>query len=313
MNKKIFKFCFVCITAFLLLNVKSDNSYAKELSAKNFEEIEEMLSDARRNALEEEPYIISVQAGQYNVGYEINMPSYTTLNFEQDAKINYTGSSEYVIRIKSGTNDVTINGGVFSDGGIIVTGGNNIIIENTTVDSPVNAGIVFKGENTNSSIIGNTVKNSERFSIALMGASFDGDIRENTITNSSDIALYLYNSTLKGDIYENTIEDCAASAFYAGNTPIDGDIRKNTIKNVKGNGIGIYHGSHVNAIDNNELIDIGGMHDGFNGDCGIHINADEGPGKKANPTYAKSITNNTLKNITYSGIALYSGPSGGKR
>ena len=90
----------------------------------------------------------------------------------------------------------------------------------------------------------------------------------------------MYNSTLKGNISGNTIKNCQKTAIYAGGTPINGDITNNTIKSVKGHGIGIYHGSHVNAIDSNNMDDIGGANNGGNGDCGIMINADEGSGKK---------------------------------
>lgn len=178
---------------------------------------------------------------------------------------------------------------------ILVKSSKNVSIENTVLDAPSYAGIVFKEDNKQCSITGNTIKNSKRFSIALLGAKFKGNIEENTITKSSDIAIYLYNSTLNGDIDSNEIKNCKATAIYAGQTAIEGDIRNNTIKNVKANGINIYHGSHVNAIDGNLLDGIGGRDSGFNGNTAISLNADEGPGKKHSQLMQKALQIISLK------------------
>ena len=308
---KLSKLFILCTITLFSLNTASRKSMAEEIKITDIENIGEALSEAEDNASKTNPYTISVQTGNYELNEEINIPSYTTLNFEPGTKISCDGISDnYAIRITSGTENSAINGGTFQGAGIFVKDSENITIENVTVNNPSECGILVKGVNKQGSIKVNTVTNSKKFSIAFMGAEFDGNIEKNTITKSSDIALYLYNSTLKGNISGNTIKNCQKTAIYAGGTPINGDITNNTIKSVKGHGIGIYHGSHVNAIDSNNMDDIGGANNGGNGDCGIMINADEGSGKKAYPTYVKSITNNTIKNVTYSGIKLYAGPSG---
>lgn len=309
--KNLFKLCFICSASFISLNAKYNNADAKELTISNNTEMEEALNEASINASEEEPYIISVEAGNYELKYETSIPNYTTLDFQDGANIECKNTGQFAIRMRNAKN-ISINGGNFSGAGIIVVGGSNISIENTVIENPSYCGIVFKGEDKQCSIKANTIKNAKRFSISLLDAEYKGNIEGNIITKSSDIAIYLYKSKLTGDIANNTIKNCKSRAIYAGHTPINGDIRSNTIKNIKGNGIGIYHGSSVNAIDGNLLDGIGGNNNGFNGNTAISLNADEGPGKKAYKTYAKSITNNIIKNVTYSGIALYSGPSGGK-
>lgn len=309
--KKIFKFCLICSAAFLSLNARDSIANAKEGTASSIEDMEVLLREARGNASEEEPYTISVEAGSYKLKSIIDVPDYTTLSFDKEAYITCKVSGDFAIRFRNGKNSA-IEGGNFNGSGILVNGGDNISITNTVIEKPVYGGIVFKGSNKGCSVSENKVNNSKKLSITLLGAKFEGNIEENTITKSTDIAIYIYNSELKGDIANNTIKNCKATGIYAGLSSIDGDIRENTLKNVKGQGIGIYHASHVNAIDGNLLDGIGGRDNGFNGNVAIMINADEGPGKKAYKTYAKKIINNTIKNVSYSGIAIYSGPSGKK-
>lgn len=309
--KDLFKFCFTCSVVFISLSARTGSADAKEASVSNIEDMQEMLREAGSEASEEEPYIISVEAGSYKLKSSIQVPDYTTLRLDKEAYIECKNTDEFAIRIRNGRN-AAVEGGSFNGAGILVNGGDNISITDTVIENPPYGGIVFKGINNGCSISGNTVNNSKKFSITLLGAKFKGNIEKNTITKSAEIAIYIYNSTLKGDIANNNIKNCKATGIYAGLSPLNGDIRENTIKNVKGNGIGIYHGSHVNAIDGNLLDGIGGRDSGFNGNTAISLNADEGPGKKAFKTYAKKIVNNTIKNVTYSGIALYSGPSGGK-
>lgn len=306
---KLYKLSALCITTIFSLNIATYKADAAEVDVSNVKEMEQSLSDAQDNASAENPYIISVKAGNYKLNYAINIPSYTTLVFEPEAKISC--SEDYAIRISSESVNSIVDGGYFKGTGIFVNGGKNITIKNTTLDSPSDCGILIKGDTSNVLVEENSVKKTKRFSIALMGADCKGDIQKNSITQSEDIALYLYNSSFKGDISGNSIKDCKKTAIYTGGTAINGDINDNTIKNVKGHGIGIYHGSHVNTIDGNKMNNIGGLNNGGNGDCGIMINADEGSGNKATPTYVKNITNNTIKNVTYSGIKLYAGPSGG--
>lgn len=309
--KNLFKFCFICSAAFIPLNAGDSVADAKEATVSSIEDMEGMLREAGREASEEEPYTISVEAGNYKIKSTIDIPDYTTLSLDEEAYIQCKNTGDFVIRIRNGKS-AAVEGGNFDGSGILVNGGNDISITNTVIENPKYGGIVFKGVNKECTVSGNTVNNSKKLSITLLGAGFEGNIEENTITKSTDIAIYIYNSNLKGDIANNNIKNCKATGIYAGLSSIDGDIRKNTLKNVKGQGIGIYHASHVNAIDGNLLDGIGGRDDGFNGNVAIMINADEGPGKKAYKTYAKKITNNTIKNVSYSGIAIYSGPSGKK-
>lgn len=305
---KAYKLCFICAAALLPFSIPAKKAGAAEIVVTDVKELNKALSDAKDNASKDEPYTISVQAGNYKLDYTINMPSYTTLVSGPGTTI-LCNTEEYAVLI-AGASDTAIDGGCFKGSGIFSKGGQNITIKNTTVESAPDCGILIKNDNKQISVKGNTIKKAGRFSIALMGADFNGSIEKNTITQSEDIGMYLYTSSFKGDISGNTIKNCKRTGIYAGVTAIDGDIKNNTFKNVKGHGIGIYHGSHANAIDNNKMDGIGGYNNGGNGDCGIMINGDEGKGKKATPTYVKSITNNTIKNVTYSGIKLYSGPSG---
>lgn len=83
-----------------------------------------------------------------------------------------------------------------------------------------------------------------------------------------------------------------------------GDIKENTITKCTGDGIGIYHASYCGAIINNTLDTIGGNHNGGDGDYGIIIDSM----MKAD-TYCTKIAGNNIKNVTYAGIAVYSGPA----
>lgn len=305
---KACKLCVLCTAALLPLAITEQKAEAADVYVTNVEELTNAISYAGDNASQTEPYTISIQFGTYKLNSAISVPSYTELIFEPDVKISCK-TGDYAVNI-NGASGVVIDGGCFKGSGIFSKGGENVTIKNTTVESAPDCGILVKGDNRQVSIEGNTVKKASRFSVALMGADFKGSIEKNTIIQSEDIGMYFYNSAFKGDISGNTIKNCKKAGLYAGNTPIDGDIKNNTFKNVKGNGIGIYHGSHANAIDGNKMDGIGGNNNGGNGDCGIMINGDEGKGKKATPTYVKSITNNNIKNVTYSGIKLYSGPSG---
>ena len=244
---KLSKLFILCTITLFSLNTASRKSMAEEIKITDIENIGEALSEAEDNASKTNPYIISVQTGNYELNEEINIPSYTTLNFEPGTKISCDGISDnYAIRITSGTENSAINGGTFQGAGIFVKDSENITIENVTVNNPSECGILVKGVNKQGSIKVNTVTNSKKFSIAFMGAEFDGNIEKNTITKSSDIALYLYNSTLKGNISGNTIKNCQKTAIYAGGTPINGDITNNTIKNVTYSGIKLYAGPSGN-------------------------------------------------------------------
>lgn len=307
---KMCKLSALCVTALFATNTTYNSAKAAEIDVTNVQEIENALYDAKSNASYENPYTISVQSGNYSFEYEMDIPSYTALVFESDTKISCSSNTGYAIRIPTGTVNASVDGGYFMRGGILIRGKKNITVKNTTIDSPPDCGIAIKNDNIQASITENTIKKASRFSIACMGATFKGNISKNTVLKSNDIGIYLYMSSFKGDISGNTIKDGKLTAIYAGVTAMNGDIKNNTIKNVKGHGIGIYHGSHVNAIDGNKMDGIGGANNGGNGDCGIMINADEGSGKKATPTYVKNITNNIIKNVTYSGIKLYAGPSG---
>ena len=261
--KNLFKFCFVCSSAFILLNARDTAAGAKEVTASGIGDMEGMPSEARSNASEEEPYIISVEAGSYKLKSIIEVPDYTTLSFDEEAYITCKVSGDFAVRIRNGKNSA-VEGGNFNGQGILVNGRDNVSITNTVIENPVYGGIVFKGINKGCSASGNTVNNSKKFSITLLGAEFEGDIEENTITKSTEIAIYIYNSNLKGNIANNNIKNCKATGIYAGLSSINGDIRENTLKNVKGQGIGIYHASNVNAIDGNLLDGIGGRDDAFN-------------------------------------------------
>jgi len=237
---KAYKLCFICAAALLPFSIPAKKAGAAEIIVTDVKELNKALSDAKDNASKDEPYTISVQAGNYKLDYTINMPSYTTLVSGPETTI-LCNTEEYAVLI-TGASDAAIDGGCFKGSGIFSKGGQNITIKNTTVESAPDCGILIKNDNKQISVEGNTIKKAGRFSIALMGADFNGSIEKNTITQSEDIGMYLYTSSFKGDISGNTIKNCKRTGIYAGVTAIDGDIKNNTFKNVKGHGIGIYHG-----------------------------------------------------------------------
>ena len=85
--KNLFKFYFICSAAFISLNAKESIADAKEVKVSNIEDMKDMLIEARGNASEEEPYIISVEAGSYKLKSAIEMPNNTTLTLDKEAYI----------------------------------------------------------------------------------------------------------------------------------------------------------------------------------------------------------------------------------
>ena len=65
--KSLFKFCFICSAAFISLNARAGSADAKEASVSSIGDIQDMLSEARGNASEEDPNIIYVEAGSYKL------------------------------------------------------------------------------------------------------------------------------------------------------------------------------------------------------------------------------------------------------
>ncbi|MCR5202528.1 MAG: right-handed parallel beta-helix repeat-containing protein, partial [Lachnospiraceae bacterium] len=256
---------------------------------------------------------ITAEPGTYKLGAVQKPSSYTEFEFKDGAVINGSSiSGKYFFYIGDGKTDISIDGGTFKGKGIVANKAKNITIKNATFDSVSHDAIVLKGENGNCVIENNTIISPKENGIWLCTSKMTGDVKNNTVTKAGEISIYIYKATLKGGIIENTIKNSGGSGIYAGYSAISGDIKGNSLSKVKSKGIGIYHASHCRDITENKLVNMGGAHNGFNGDVAIMINADEGASKKGKKTYARSITNNYINGVTYSGIALYSGPSGSK-
>lgn len=139
------------------------------------------------------------------------------------------------------------------------------------------------------------------------------NIKDNTLSNIGELGIYLKGPVqLQKNTKTGKLEPTETEDAVSGDIPIENNdygssaenIEHNTLKNCKSDGIGIYHGSWCKEIIYNELDTIGGNHNGYAGDYGIIIDS-----MMKAKTYCTRIANNTIKNVTYCGIAVYSGPS----
>ena len=255
-----------------------------------------------------------------------------------------TSSTEYVFAIEA--SNVTVTNGTLQGAGIrINTDDSKGAVSNLRITEAPSYGIYVCASGTIGNIVGNTISkpgavginvqsgtvtgnidknkitsckgtNQSNGSINLTnGAKVSGKISNNTISNGKNAGIFLWSNSSCGNIEYNTITNCAGHAIRligssgasSNNGCSAGNIAHNTITKCKGHGISIYHGSHVGKITYNTLDTIGGMNSGSLGDYGITVNA-ACPYK----TYAKEITHNTLKNVTYASIVVYSGGEGTK-
>lgn len=276
--------------------------------------------------------IIADKNTSIDINGDITLNSNSILDFG-NGTINYKGSSsKYAIYIKPNVNNVQVSNVNINDGGIYIKQAENINLNNIEMKQPKENAIYAVDSILKD--ISNVNCNNAQKGIYLKSSKAD-NIKKCQIVGSTDRGIFMNNSSILGDITGNTIDDFKNTGIelYTGNKingkidnntikngngvgmlltgPTDkisgsscGDIEKNIIMNCKGDGIGIYHGSYCGAIINNTLENIGGNHNGKDGDYGIIINSM----MKAD-TYCTKISGNILKNITYAGIAIYSGPA----
>ena len=190
-------------------------------------------------------------------------------------------------------------------------------ISDCTITKPGSIGINVQGGTVAGDISGNTITESQSTghgSINLINsAKVKGKIANNTIRDGKAFGIRGFSKSSCGNIERNTITGCADHAIQLTGSSTTktndgctaGDIAYNTIKDCKGHGISLYHGTQVGKITYNTLDTIGGKNSGGIGDYGITVNSGT-----PYTCSAKEITHNTLKNVTYAGIVVFSGPEG---
>lgn len=278
----------------------ADSEYKSDITVTNSKELKKAISSAYDNASKKSPCTINVSGGTYSISY-LSIPSYTTVVLDKAAILKGTSVS-----IGS---DSCLSGGKLQKGKIDARSSKNIKIDGVTMTS--SKGIELKGVSGECNITGNIVKCAKgtAHGLFISSCNIKGNIADNEFSDASGEVLSIASSTIKGDVSGNTIEDGAQAGIYLYNkTKLNGDIRKNKVLRVKGNGIAVYHNSYAGKIDGNFLDTIGGLRSKFAGDYGIAINSNEKKGGVAGKSYVKAITNNTIKNVTYSGIVIFSGP-----
>lgn len=192
-------------------------------------------------------------------------------------------------------------------------------IDGGTIGINVQDGGVVKGDISNNSVRNCT--DSEHGSIYLVnGGVVTGAIAKNKISGGKGHGIQLFSKATSGNIEGNEITDMGNYGISLNGSSSDksndgcaaGDIAGNTLRNIAAHGISIYHGSHVGKITRNTLDTIGGLNTGGKGDFGIIVNC----GTDYSKTYAQEITHNTVSNVSYASIVVFSGPEGdttGKR
>ncbi len=334
LNKVKVKFELLLIFMFvaIILNVLSCNSYAvtKKITVKNATEFTNAISNAKKNATKNNVYEITLSSGNYTLESGIAIPSYTdilttkgttiningqiTMNANSSLSLigstfNYTGkSSSYAVYVKPGANNVKISNGTIKGGGIYIKQAKNINVNSISIKGYKENGI-YALESSLKAVKSITCQGGET-GIFFKLSSAD-EINACNISSFSSTGIELYTGcSIKGNISNNKIFNGKGTAILLTgptnkiNGSVARDIINNNIKNCTGDGIGIYHASHCGVISNNYLDTIGGNHNGNEGDYGIIVDSM----MKAN-TYCTQISKNTVKNVTYAGIAVYSGPS----
>ena len=176
---------------------------------------------------------------------------------------------------------------------------------------------LYPRSSTMGEISGNTFTNNGDAIYVATSSVVNGNISGNTIDTFDEVAIQLYTQcTVNGSITGNVIRNGSGTGILltgptedkGGDTTtgsvVTGNIDSNSITNCTGDGIGVYHASYCQAITGNVLDTIGGNHNGNEGDYGIIVDS-----MMKAKTYCSEISNNTISNVTYAGIAVYSGPS----
>ncbi len=236
-------------------------------------------------------------------------------------KLRYvpTSGARYALRITGGSG-ITVRGGQLSGGGVYVRdSAQNVLLQDISVNNAYEHGVYVTNNAKQVAVRKLTIANAESIGIYVAKANLSC-IEDCAISGGGKTvkAIELNNaSSVSGSIVRNRISDITDKGIlvtnrkendqYVANSGswVAGDIANNVLTGVRGDGIGIYHGSHCKSITGNQLTNIGGAHNGVDGDYGIIIDSMINEG-----TYAESITNNTISNVTYAGIVIYSGPNG---
>lgn len=185
------------------------------------------------------------------------------------------------------------------------------VLNNIKCNNVNKVGISLKTSTAND-ITNCNIQNTGSHGIKLYISSVK-NIKYNTLTNIGELGIYLKGPMLlqknaaTGEYEPIESENAVSNTIAIENNDYGSsaeNIEHNTLKNCKSDGIGIYHGSWCKEIIYNELDTIGGNHNGYAGDYGIILDS-----MMKAKTYCTRIANNTIKNVTYCGIAVYSGPS----
>lgn len=239
-----------------------------------------------------------------------------------------TAAEEYGIRLNGSKasaikNNVILGGGTEGANGIYVQDSSKAAggITNNEI-SGCGEGI-YVTKSSLGAVTGNSIKDSKKYGMYFFtGTAINGNIEGNRIDSVGDTSknkaynektcgIQLYTANLKGEIKGNTVQNARGIGILVtgptekkAGSVVTGNIDGNTVTNCLGDGIGVYHASHCGEIINNQLDTIGGNHNGNEGDYGIIVDSM----MKAD-TYSGRIAYNTVKNVTYAAIAIYSGPS----
>lgn len=233
--------------------------------------------------------------GDYVLSQEIYVPAKVTIDLNGQTVVYKSGN--YAFYLQGDYSSITDSRekfcGTIVGSGIKVRGNNpNGSVTNTTILGAPEAGIMIRDGNVlgnieNCCIDGSSVNVSvdpNQYGIRIFKRGVCGDIKYNTISNTKYHAISLNGSA-------------KASPCDGG---VAGDIEGNVIENCRGDGISVYHGSHVGKITNNKVNNIGGHDTGINGDFAITVNA--GSNYK---TYAEEITDNVVNGTTFAGIVVF--------
>lgn len=176
---------------------------------------------------------------------------------------------------------------------------------------------LYPRSSTMGAISSNTFTNNGDAIYLANDSVANGSITANVIDTFDEVAIQLYTQCkVNGNIDNNVIRNGKGTGILLtgptddkGGSPtsgsvVTGNIQSNTITNCTGDGIGVYHASYCQAITGNVLDTIGGNHNGNEGDYGIIVDS-----MMKAKTYCSEISYNSIANVTYAGIAVYSGPS----
>lgn len=299
----------IIVMSFVFLAIICIHSFVYADSEIMVSSSEELLNEITKLRNKEEGdnslYKIILNRGTYNTNTCISIPSNICIDLNGNT-INYSYSegNPYAFYIYKSEN-VEITNGTILNGGIHCRESKKVKLSNLKFQD-LHENAIYIVDSSIDEL--NTITCTNAMRGVYLKSSTGNDIENCNISNVSSEGIRLVSSHV-GNIKNNKISDGKdVGIFLRGPTDVlDGssakNIENNTIINCKGDGIGIFHGSYCKEIVRNTLDTIGGNHNGNDGDYGILIDSM----MKAN-TYCTRIAENTIKNVTYAGIAIYSGP-----